>query len=184
MKHFIWITILLALGSCTKNIDSDCNNGLKDGTETGVDCGGICVPCPSCSDGIKNQDEVKVDCGGICEPCPIEYPAYGTFGLNVLHGDEHLYLPGTGNSFRAIIPEGSSLKIELYSLAGGVWGYSAGNHVGWIISPFKDDFQSFEALNPGVAELNIVRWSGDADILIKYFENDSIETKRKILTWQ
>ena len=51
-----------------------CNDGIKNGTETGVDCGGSCSPCsapPSCTDGIKNGQETGVDCGGpICQACP------------------------------------------------------------------------------------------------------------------
>jgi hypothetical protein len=48
-----------------------CNDGIKNGAETGVDCGGSCTACPvSCSDGIQNQDETGVDCGGPCSACP------------------------------------------------------------------------------------------------------------------
>jgi hypothetical protein len=72
-----------------------CDDGLHNGDETGVDCGGSCalvangsktcgpgVPCtipgdctsgacdvtcqPSCSDGVLNQDERGIDCGGTC----------------------------------------------------------------------------------------------------------------------
>lgn len=63
-------------------------NGMKDGPETGVDCGGPCVPCfnpqtclvnsdcfhgvcqggmcalPTDSDGVKNDSETGIDCGG------------------------------------------------------------------------------------------------------------------------
>jgi len=47
-----------------------CNDGFKNGGETGVDCGGPCGACPTCSDGIKNRDEIGVDCGGTkCEKC-------------------------------------------------------------------------------------------------------------------
>jgi hypothetical protein len=36
-----------------------------------VDCGGpVCPACPTCNDGIQNGDEEGVDCGGSCpEPC-------------------------------------------------------------------------------------------------------------------
>lgn len=48
-----------------------CNNGVQDGDETGVDCGGTaCDPCPTCADGIQNQGETGVDCGGPCSACP------------------------------------------------------------------------------------------------------------------
>ncbi len=48
-----------------------CNDGIQNGDETGVDCGGSsCAPCPTCNDGIQNGDETGVDCGGSnCAPC-------------------------------------------------------------------------------------------------------------------
>ena len=77
-----------------------CLNGIKDGDETDVDCGGSCPACVlgrncslntdcqsmfcnqtsmkcenisinMCSDGILNQDETDVDCGGVCDPCSL-----------------------------------------------------------------------------------------------------------------
>jgi hypothetical protein len=80
-------------GICQEPTNSD---GVKNGKETGVDCGGppeisrcedglgckvasdclsnvcwagVCVP-PKCNDGIKNGDETDWDCGGSCGPCP------------------------------------------------------------------------------------------------------------------
>ncbi len=47
-----------------------CNDGIQNGDETGVDCGGSCSPCPSCNDGIQNGSETGVDCGGSCSACP------------------------------------------------------------------------------------------------------------------
>jgi hypothetical protein len=49
-----------------------CFDGIQNGNETGVDCGGPdCPPCITCSDGIQNGDEEGVDCGGsFCPPCP------------------------------------------------------------------------------------------------------------------
>jgi hypothetical protein len=50
-----------------------CNDGVQNGGETGVDCGGPCTACaaaPTCSDGIQNQGEQGVDCGGPCVACP------------------------------------------------------------------------------------------------------------------
>ncbi len=45
----------------------DCENGIQDGDELGVDCGGSCPnSCPTCFDGIKNGDEQGIDCGGHC----------------------------------------------------------------------------------------------------------------------
>ena len=76
--------------------EESCFNGVVDGYETGVDCGGpdcvacddaakcsnsgecsgglcvsgLCVP-PTCDDGVQNQQESGVDCGGSgCPACP------------------------------------------------------------------------------------------------------------------
>lgn len=73
-----------------------CDNLVQDGSETGVDCGGSCPPCPlgggcavpedcatgvctagmcaapSCLDSVANGTETDVDCGGMtCPPCAI-----------------------------------------------------------------------------------------------------------------
>lgn len=50
-------------GTC---VPCTCTNGIQDGTETGIDCGGSCNPCTSCYDGIQNGTETGVDCGGSC----------------------------------------------------------------------------------------------------------------------
>ncbi len=49
-----------------------CDDGIQNGDEEGVDCGGSdCPACPTCDDGIQNGDEEGVDCGGSdCAPCP------------------------------------------------------------------------------------------------------------------
>lgn len=49
-----------------------CSNKIKDNGETGVDCGGTCLSCPSCNDQIKNGNEKDIDCGGDCKPCGCE----------------------------------------------------------------------------------------------------------------
>lgn len=68
---------------CQQNItrQTTCFNGIQDGDETEIDCGGSCRACASCTDGILNQGEYKVsvdlaggtisDCGGPnCPGCP------------------------------------------------------------------------------------------------------------------
>jgi len=52
-----------------KTIKPNCNDGIKNQNEEGIDCGGPCRPCASCSDGIKNQNEEGIDCGGPCKSC-------------------------------------------------------------------------------------------------------------------
>jgi len=49
-----------------------CNDGIQNGDEEGIDCGGeLCLPCETCNDGILNNGEEFIDCGGPnCAPCP------------------------------------------------------------------------------------------------------------------
>ncbi|MEL6923973.1 MAG: M43 family zinc metalloprotease, partial [Bacteroidota bacterium] len=54
-----------------------CSDGIQNGDETGVDCGGpdcpACPPAPTCTDGVQNGSETGVDCGGPdCPACPVE----------------------------------------------------------------------------------------------------------------
>ena len=48
-----------------------CDDGVQNGNETGIDCGGPdCAPCASCDDGVQNGSETGIDCGGPdCDPC-------------------------------------------------------------------------------------------------------------------
>ena len=70
----------------------NCADATRNGTETGIDCGGSCSPCPdgepcqdnsecqsqlcvggscteTCSDNVRNGTETDVDCGGACRRC-------------------------------------------------------------------------------------------------------------------
>lgn len=69
--------ITLTLTSCKNDDDTPtvatCTDGIKNGNETGIDCGGACKACeatPTCTDGVQNGDETGVDCGGSCKACP------------------------------------------------------------------------------------------------------------------
>lgn len=142
----------------------------------------------TCSDGIKNQTEVDVDCGGSCKPCAIKYPSSGTFGMNLLSGDDTLRLTGTSYSFMAIVPSGSTLKVELNFISGAEWwATSISSNSGWSISSYINGQQTFNVLNPGTCDDNIIKAplysSGSGVYLIKYFENSTTETKRKIIIW-
>jgi hypothetical protein len=87
-----------ATGSCAGGTcgaaPASCTDKVKNGGETGVDCGGTCPPCDkgqpcrtdtdclsmscvggtcaeaTCSDGVRNGMETSVDCGGGC-PCRV-----------------------------------------------------------------------------------------------------------------
>ena len=68
MKKFILSSLILAslalvVTSCDDETNAggvSCFNGIMDGDETAVDCGGTCVPCATCDDGIKNGDEPEL----------------------------------------------------------------------------------------------------------------------------
>ncbi|MBX3275650.1 MAG: hypothetical protein KF729_35650 [Sandaracinaceae bacterium] len=73
---------------------TSCTNSVRDGDETGIDCGGSCPGCadgdpcvmqtdcqsrvcmrgrcliPTCTDGVRNGREIGTDCGGDCGLCP------------------------------------------------------------------------------------------------------------------
>jgi len=68
-----------------------CDDGIQNGNETGVDCGGDCDPCdnppdPTCDDGIQNGNETGVDCGGDCDPC--DNPPGPTCDDGIQNGNE------------------------------------------------------------------------------------------------
>jgi hypothetical protein len=94
----LMFSVALAVQSCGKYDAGkhDCTDGLKNGDETDVDCGGSCSGCLDgkacrsdgdcesnycdqklchvndlyCHDGQWSGDETDVDCGGLlCEPC-------------------------------------------------------------------------------------------------------------------
>jgi hypothetical protein len=78
MKSIVRFFSVLSLGlfllaSCQPEANQipPCYNGVQDGSETGVDCGGPdCQPCETtCYDGIQNQGELGIDCGGPCPQC-------------------------------------------------------------------------------------------------------------------
>ena len=51
-----------------------CYDGVRNGLEEDIDCGGLCKPCINCFDGIQNCHdgtcEEGTDCGGPCPACP------------------------------------------------------------------------------------------------------------------
>ncbi len=53
---------------------STCSDGIQNGDESGLDCGGSCDSCEAgnCSDGIQNGDESGLDCGGSCKNLCLE----------------------------------------------------------------------------------------------------------------
>jgi hypothetical protein len=84
---------LIIFAACVPVDRGTCTDGLRNGEESDVDCGGACGPCGlmgacltnsdcassvcargvcvagSCRDGLRNGDESDADCGGACPPC-------------------------------------------------------------------------------------------------------------------
>lgn len=62
---------------CDSVCPATCDDGIMNGFETGVDCGGPgCPPCafpPNCNDGIQNGLETGIDCGS--PECPLNQQA-------------------------------------------------------------------------------------------------------------
>lgn len=58
---------------CIEGTTAACDDGLQNGQETGIDCGGPdCPACPTCDDGVQNGQETGVDCGGPdCPDCEL-----------------------------------------------------------------------------------------------------------------
>lgn len=72
---------------------STCDDGIQNGMETGVDCGGPdCPECPpTCDDGIQNGSETGVDCGGPdCAPCIFD-PTSGPTNNGSTGSDFYIY---------------------------------------------------------------------------------------------
>ncbi len=80
----VLLVFTLVIASCKKDEIATCSDGIKNGSETGIDCGGSCADCAvvaSCTDGIQNGDETGVDCGGSCDAC-------GSCNDGIQNGDE------------------------------------------------------------------------------------------------
>lgn len=79
MKQVLYLVILGSLFSACKK-QASCDDGILNGSEIRVDCGGSCEVCPTCFDGVQNQGETSVDCGGPCTSCP---PQWQVLNLDV-----------------------------------------------------------------------------------------------------
>ncbi len=81
--------------------DPTCTDGIQNGDETGIDCGGSCDPCqvdPTCTDGIQNGDETGIDCGGSCEPCQTNVTYCSATGNGGPEGVSNVSFTGINNS--------------------------------------------------------------------------------------
>jgi uncharacterized protein YjdB len=102
-------------GSCPACVT--CSDGIQNGTETGVDCGGSCPACPTCNDGIQNGTETGIDCGGSCG-----FPVVSITGsASICVGSTTTLSPSTGGTWSSSNP-----AIATVTNAGAVTGVAAG----------------------------------------------------------
>ena len=99
---------------------ASCFNGIKDGTETGVDCGGPdCGPCATCDDGIKNGQETGIDCGGPdCEPCTGLVTKSGQITADETWNSNNVYILAG----KVVVEDGITLTIEPGTIVKGQKG--------------------------------------------------------------
>ena len=123
LSGLIMVSIALTYTSCddeTGTGGASCFNGIKDGTETGVDCGGPdCGPCATCDDGIKNGQEIGIDCGGPdCEPCTGLVTKSGQITADETWTSNNIYILAG----KVVVEDGITLSIEPGTIVKGQKG--------------------------------------------------------------
>ena len=123
LSGLIMVSIALTYTSCddeTGTGGASCFNGIKDGTETGVDCGGPdCGPCATCDDGIKNGQETGIDCGGPdCEPCTGLVTKSGQITADETWTSNNIYILAG----KVVVEDGITLSIEPGTIVKGQKG--------------------------------------------------------------
>lgn len=112
LSSLIFASLVLSFTSCDDDTGTggvSCFNGIQDGDETGVDCGGSCVPCATCDDGIKNGQETGIDCGGPdCEPCTGIVTKSGQITADETWISSNIYILAG----KVVVEDGVTLTIE------------------------------------------------------------------------
>jgi len=154
----VFALLTLVYVGCKKDGDDDgttpvtatCTDGIMNGTETGIDCGGTCTPCTSCSDGIQNGSETDIDCGGACTACAAksmtaDITVVGAFVADTAlnNTDSTFDAVGGFTTYRIFAPSGPSAAItfdltvrftnSLASVAPNVY-YNIGNTGGVYVT--------------------------------------------------
>ncbi len=82
-------------------LSDTCQDGILNGDETDIDCGGSCEDCPTCDDGILNGDETDIDCGGSCEDCQPEECSYLVISSSDFEADWGIWNDGGSDCRRS-----------------------------------------------------------------------------------
>ena len=121
LSIIVAIAASLTLISCSDDDNgggASCFDGIRNGDETGIDCGGSCVPCATCDDGIQNGDETGVDCGGSCEPCTGSIDVSGIITTNTTWTKDNIYFLNN----KVVVENGVTLTIEAGTIIKGKAG--------------------------------------------------------------
>ncbi len=122
LSSLIFASLALSFTSCDDETGTggvSCFNGIQDGDETGVDCGGSCVPCATCDDGIKNGQETGIDCGGPdCEPCTGIVTKSGQITADETWISSNIYVLAG----KVVVDDGITLTIEPGTIVKGQKG--------------------------------------------------------------
>jgi hypothetical protein len=111
----------------------------------------------------------------------IDYPEYGLYGQNILDAGKTNYDPEaiamTQYSLTANMPRGSSLKVKISSLTGGIWYHGPSGN--WIFTEYDRTTKSqyFTAAGSGMA-CDLKMFFQPGSYLIEYFEMNSEEPTR------
>jgi hypothetical protein len=133
---------------------------------------GIAALSISCSEKDYKADEIL-------------YPETGIFGDNLLRNSSTEIVLSTDSkvvlhSFRAELPENSSLKIVIKNVRYTNWSMAGSN--GWIKKVENANYLTFDlicyAYGPVVCDGG-VRFDVSGSNIIEFYENNSIETTRK-----
>lgn len=118
-----------------------CDDGVLNGEEEEVDCGGPeCPVCPTCDDGIKNGDEDDVDCGGsVCTACPCT----------------DIVLVYDGTSSAVAIPDGTDRFVRDYIQSQGEVTVQQGTMIELRAGQFIEVMADFEVAQGGELLLDI-----------------------------
>ena len=123
LSGLMLLAFSLAFVSCSDDNggsgNASCFNGIKDGDETAVDCGGSCAPCATCDDGIQNGNETGVDCGGPdCGPCQGIVQKSGRILANETWTSNNIYVLNQ----KVVVDDGVTLTIEPGTIIKGAPG--------------------------------------------------------------
>jgi hypothetical protein len=130
--------LLLLASACTVRVTNSCADGIRDGNESDVDCGGSCTPCgvgrvcigpadcatqlcvnnlcaapvSDCTDGVRDGNESDVDCGGSCTPCGVGRVCNGPADCATQLCVNNVCAQTTGGSCNDFVLNGSETDVD------------------------------------------------------------------------